>query len=312
MYTKVAMLAFWCVLCLGQVRTWEREEYKAVAETIWTNAVGDGDFNNNGNWTNQTPDVTHTPAIFDGSTQTSPTTNLDRGAAVFRLITSPNYRGYIGVSGSPLIWEGMTTGTTSANIRGTGSVFLSITGITKDVVINSPNMVNACTIVSTPTGSLRFLVVLRGKCTVGGLVDFVAAEGIVLVEGNQAHLTIQPIDTAELAPDYIKVHGGTLVNQRILALSGDTITLSEGNIEQTGVLETNSYVHQTGGLFEYDPGEDVSGDSPHLIILDGVFDARESAYPIGVGTYIKGPTAVVLGDIQESFTPTLDLTKLFP
>lgn len=312
MYATILTVA----LVIGQVRAepgrWEKwHEEVVVAETIWTNGIGDGDFNNAGNWTGGVPAVGNTPAIFDGTSQTPPTTNLDRGADVFRLITSPNYRGNIGSSGSPLKWAGMTVDTTTANIRGTGAAFLSITGSTKDVVVESTNLVDACTI-TTPGGSLRYLVVLRGACTLQSTGSFVVNLAQVIVRGNQSHLTIQAIDGAELAPDLIDVHGGVLVNQRILALNGDTIRLSVGRIEQTGVLETNARVHQTGGVFEYNPSEDVSGDAPHLVILDGIFDAREAAYPIGVGAYIKGPSAVVLGDIQESFTPTLDLTKLYP
>jgi hypothetical protein len=279
-----------------------------VAATIWQGGGAAGDFNDSANWSNSVPDSTHTPAIFDGSSQADVTLNLGRGADTFRLITTPKYTGNIGSSGSALTWEGTAAAETSANIRGSGAVYLDITGASKDVVVNSKNMTNACTLASA-TGDIRHLVVLRGHCIALGTCSFT---GRAFVYGNHAKLTIYAIASTEAAADYIHVTSGTLINHRIMEDSGDMIIQTGGVIEQYGSLELGVYLYQSGGEFYYEPSIDVSGKTPIAVIADGLFDASESQSAIGFGTLIQGPNATVRGDVTAHIAPTLELWQDYP
>jgi hypothetical protein len=301
------------LMVIGQVAVepdrWARSDKEVVvAATIWNNALSDGDFNAAGNWTNGVPSSINTPAIFNATTQSPPTTNLDRTASSFRLIVTDKFRSDIGSSGSPLIWEGTAAAETTANLRGPGTMYLDIRGASKDVVVESTNRVNAVTL-KTTTGDIRHLVVLRGHCTALGTCSFT---GRAFVTGNQAKLTINAVDTTELPPDVITVLGGLLVNHRTMDNSGDLIQLSAGTIEQSGALETAVRLHVTGGVFKYTPNVDVSAKAPVATIMGGVFDARESDSAIGFGSLIHGPNATVLGDVTAHVVPTLELWQQYP
>lgn len=74
-----------------------------MAETTWTNGVGDGDASNDGNWSGVKPAAGDT-AICDATSTADITSGLDfDGVDLAAWKTTEDYSGNIGASGNPLI-----------------------------------------------------------------------------------------------------------------------------------------------------------------------------------------------------------------
>lgn len=285
------------LLVIGQARVderWEKwqEEVVVVAETIWTHAV-DGDFNHNPNWTNQTPDATHTPGIFDGTTQLPPTLNLDRSAGGgFHLITTPAYRGGLGSSGTPVKWNGL--GGRGCTIRGSGEHYLHmVTGNNADAIIDTPGTG------VTLDGEVFTLLVKAGNVTIQSTCNLLT---FVVVNGNQSNLTIEEADTTEVMPTILRVEGGIVTARRTWSngVSQQALVLA-GQLDITGLLRTETDIHVLGGVTTYVPLTDPSGESPSIYATGaGIFDARGYAGSIPVTRAISGRGGMILGTVTDT------------
>jgi hypothetical protein len=301
MYATILTLG---LLVIGQVRVDDERWAKfrkevVVAETVWTNALADGDFNNNGNWTNQTPDAAHTPGIFDGTTQSPPTTNLDRsGGGAFHLITTPEYTGGLGSSGTYLKWNG-TGGGRGCTIRGSGDYYLHMVAANNaDAIVDAPG------VDVTFVGEIVVLLVKAGNVTIASTCSLLS---VAIVNGVRSNVTIDEWDAAETMPEILRVEGGTVTSARTYTDAVDKqIMVLAGNLDMTGLLRSENDIHILGGVMTYDPASDPSGESPNLFVTgSGLFDVRGHSGTIPFLRVIQGRGGRILGtvtDIGVSFT----------
>ncbi len=295
MYATILSLV---ALVIGQVRVeddrWAKwPEEIVVAETVWTNLGGDADFNNNANWTGNTPGAGHTPAVFDGTTQTPPTTNLDRsGGTGFHLTVTPEYRGGLGSSGTYLKWKGIASGR-AATIRGSGDYYLwPVTGENADVLIDAPGTDVVL------KGQALGLIVRAGNVTATSVCDL---GDVAVVHGNQSFLTIDLEDAAETPPTTLIITGGQVACARNWPnASAGTITLIAGTLNVTGLIDGLVQVFVHGGYMTYDPASSPAAELIDLfIIAGGVFDARPISESLGTTRAIYGGGGVLLGTITQ-------------
>jgi hypothetical protein len=292
------------VLVVGQVwhdrSGWEVRPKEIVVAadiaTIWTNALADGDFNANGNWTNQTPDAAHTPGIFDGTTQTPPTTNLDRSAGTgFHLIVTPDYTGGLGSSGTYLKWNGTTKGCTLK--AGGGDYYLHmVTGNNADAIVNAPG-INV-----TFDGEIFGLFVLGGNVTINSTCNLLTE---VIANGNRTTLTIAELDATEIIAPVLRVEGATVTANRTWpdAVQGDIVVMA-GTLDVTGLIRSEVNIHVVGGVMTYNPTTDPNAESPDLYVTGGgIFDVRSHAGTIPFTRAVEGAGGIIRGTILDT-SPT--------
>jgi hypothetical protein len=295
MYAAILLV----LIGVGQVRVeperwaWYGKEV-VVAETIWTNALADGDFNAAGNWTGGVPSNANTPAILNGTSQTPPTVNLDRSAGTaFEFVVAPEFgSANIGASGSPLILVS-NAGDKSATLRHSGTTYLTLDGAFGSNVIVDDGTV----VLNTTNGANVTTLMLRGKAdvTVASTCDM---GGACFVVGNQCRLDIAEQSAAESPPYQFILAGGVVVNRRTYAETANYVVVVAGEFTQTGVLSSLTDVLCMGGVFKYEPVNDPTGDAIDIYAPTGIFDSRGYGGSLAAGQVISGGGGgLVLGSI---------------
>lgn len=295
MYTKVAMLAFWCVPCLGQIRTWEREEYKAVAETTWQPGGVTGKFDDAANWNNGIPGAAAGKIGVFHEHQDSVTSGLDQSGAAFsfKIVTTPSYRGNIGASGSPLIMIS-NAGAKSVTLKGKGTSYIRFDGaFGTDAIVDDGTV-----FFSTSNGAELLTFMQRGGITTIQATCDCGGIGYVVNDGTQ--LIIEESDVAESPFNQLIVAGGVVRSERTYT-GVSYIIVSGGETIQTGKLDSlTDVIVVSNGVFKYEPLLDPAAETFTLLVPGGVFDARGYEGTLSPGTVIEGPDGVVFGGIIDS------------
>ena len=275
-----------------------------MAATYWNGSTGALD--TAGNWTNGVPSASNTPAVFDGRSQQSVTSGLGQGVTAFQLKTTRDYRGDIGASGNPLIWNGQG-GTKWNTIRGSGTVHLQPNIATQEqFVIDALRGRVAFT-----TCKLQEVVVKAGTLDIGSTVIMGSRMHLV---GVSAVTTLEEQATSEAAPTELLMTAGLLFNKRIFNETNSNISISGGTIKQTGVLGSAAKVFMHGGVIKYDPLASVSGREPGLFLLGGLFDFSGADQAMGLGKVYIGPDGALRSSPldTEAAVITFDFRQDFP
>jgi hypothetical protein len=263
-----------------------------MSETVWTNTLGDGDWNNNSNWSNQKPDQTHYPGILDGRAS-PPTQNLDRSAdTVFRLIFTENYSGGIGGPSTPLKFNAIPGATSkpALNVRGTGAFYFEmVSGGLGDAIIDNP-LANV-----TLDDETQGLFIKSGDVTIpatGTVGD------ICIVVGINSKLTI---GSGASVPTATYVMGGKVVCNADYPVGTTSVLMVGGTFDMTGLFDSGTTIVTVGGGLTYRTQSDTSAKHTPIIALDGHFDARQLVTMMGANNrIIQAGTGFILGPVQTS------------
>ena len=230
-----------------------------MADTVWTNGAGTGNFGTAGNWSNGAP-AAGGNAIFDGAYSTaSVTLGLDRtgdtagaGLDLASIVVNANYTGDIAASGNPLI-----LGATNVIHRGSGAIYLKGDGGTSEVgidniVIDSPSMSAAVLYAGTNAANVYTRVYVRsGGATLASSFELGSGSTARIAVGGhplrQAYLTVSAGNAASVATVFAN---GQLTSTRQLT----TIFQKGGLVTYSGASITDLYMF--GGRFVY------NSDSP--------------------------------------------------
>ena len=253
-----------------------------MAATYWNASTGV--FDTAGNWTNGVPGPSNTPAVFDGRSQQSVTSGLDRGTVQFQLNTTRDYRGDIGAVGNSLIWNG--GGGDMNTLRGRGNLYLA-----PDVLTSGFFTVDALGAVFFTVCKLKSLWMKSGAANLASTAE---VSGVLQIMGVGSVTTIEEQAAAEKMAAEVIMLTGILINKRITNETGQRITMSGGTLKQTGVLGSNAALYLHGGRINYAPLSSVSGNTPDIFVLGGLFDFSGSAQvltanlEVGVDGTVKG------------------------
>lgn len=271
-----------------------------MAATFWQ-AVNE-DVGSAANWTNGTPDSTHTPAIADGRSQASMKVNVDRTGDVFVLKTARAYTGQIGSPGNPLKWDGLG----SANIHhlaGSGNAWLE--AATSNRFLMDAKASNGPTVLLSNTQLQEIYcrgsnnTILDPKCT-GAIRIFMV--------GSAARLTMQAADGSEQAPQIVDMRAGVFTNHRnYVFASQDHIFVSGGVLNQHGYLQSATVSVITGGVMKYIPRDDQTHTTPLIDVLGGILDLRETDQIFDPFRMVIGPDGNILGSRVEDEHGIADL-----
>lgn len=253
-----------------------------MAATYWQGTTGN--WGTAGNWSNGVPSVSNTPAVFDGRSQQSVTSGLDQTGVVFLLKTTRAYRGSIGSSGSPLIWSGAAVNLFNV-LRGTGQVYL------QPIVTNQWCVVDGARAFFTNC-TITHLVAKSGTINCASTCSL---NSYLYLLGVGAVTTIEEQATTELSPTICRMTAGKLVNKRIWNVADTTCVISNGVIEQTGVLGDFFTLDMHGGFFRYKPLASVVGHDPQINIWNGLFDFSGSDQVLTVGAIAIGVDGAIIG-----------------
>lgn len=303
MYTRMLATAL-ALLCLAQSKPERGPRGQEVAEadmgTTYWNGTTD-DFASAGNWSNGVPTGSDN-AIFDGRSQVSPMTNLDRGIDGFRLITTPTFSGDIGTASNRLKWEGIAT-TTEHVIRGSGSVFVDTLSTTASFVVDSSNLVDALNV----TDGIFALYVKRGHVDV--VAEATVAQSIVVC-GDSASLTIE-VDTVLTAQAYIILQAGSVTSRRAIAITTPFI-MTGGEWRQEALIDNNHVnLHVLGGRFNYTPSVKTSRSLQFYV--GGILDLSENAERVvGIPPIVLPSGTFFREQTEGGYTFLTDLREDYP
>ena len=306
------------------LRDLERVEPMAD-EHRWQGATGDWALANN--WASgeipgsgdPTPATSKDNVIFDGLSQQSPDTNLDR-VTVFefslkRVITTPAYSGNIGATGNPLFVTIDSNGDVLSRVihRGTGQFhFKGNTGDVADVLVDSTNAKDAF----FGDGSIRNLFVKNGRAQIlstGFLTNY------VVCDGPGAHLIIDAPAAGQLAGVYLIVTAGVVENARVIDSANGTIIVMGGTLIQTGAIVDGSKIFVgPEGQMVYNPDSTltVANDNVDLAAF-GSMDVGKSFQDIQFDNMIIGSAASMKGTPVQSgarspLSTNIDLREEYP
>ncbi len=305
------------------LRELERVETMAD-EHRWQGATGNYALTNN--WAsgevpgsvNPTPATSKDNAIFDGLSQQSLDTNLDRVTAgdfsLLRIITTPAYHGNIGATGNPLIVTVDSVGDVLSRVihRGTGQFhFKGDTGDFADVLVDSDNHTNAF----FGDGSMRNFFVKKGRARIlstGFLSNY------VVVEGPSAHLIIDAPAGGQLAGLNLFVVSGVCENARVIDSSGIVVVMG-GHLIQTGaIVDGTRIVVGPNGRMTYTPNSTLTAANDNVdLAVFGSMDISESFQDIQFDNMLIGVEAGMLGTPVQSgqrspLSTNIDLREEYP
>jgi len=258
----------------------------------------DGDWNNTASWdSGQVPGaggIGTDTALFDGTSQVSMTTNLDRTSDqnLKRIVTYTEFTGNIGASGNPLkhALASSTDGESRIVHRGTGQFWYEgESGDVQDVFVNSRRHLGSyCMICS---GTIRKLVVVRGKVLIESTCNIAQIHTL----GINALVTMEAIDSSETDPSIINISAGVLQNARATTGSDYIYVGLHGFLVQTGRVHDSSFIVNNGQI-RLEPDTDPSTThNPALYHSSGSIDQSGSKYVTSFSDLIIGPGAVTAG-----------------
>lgn len=305
---------------------WDRQE-KWGADmpnlvTTWTNAVGNGDWNNNSNWDNSKPanGANNYTALFDGNvTNVPPTVNLDQSAVTIDQLTFlESYTGGIGSSSTPLKIEIASTsaptgGDLSMNctVLGDGDYYLEFTsGGFSDVVVDQARTGENSVVLG---GVVRNLYVKGGDVTVKSTCNLTSR---LTVSGSSV-VVVTAKASAETSPAYVFIDGGKLDFNRASSGNADAqINCSGGELTYTGSIASVVDITVTGGSFKWIPTA-APGTAPDLYAMGGHTDLSKLRFDVNFGTLVIGPhaefsTSPSVGYIFSGVGATIDLREILP
>jgi len=241
-------------------------------------------------------------AIFSGSRSNADcVVGLSGGAdGPDEFVVRDDYYGNIGGPGN--YYTHVAVNTDKFVLRGRGNQFIV------------PNAASGYTVVDTAHGrvslgsdNLQNLDVKSGLVEIPQNMGWQQGARITLW-GDRANVTIEA-STVIKYPVSIVVLGGTLTCKDELD-SGSyyiaNVFIGGGVMRQEGVIDTTVRVHIAGGIFEYVPNADPSGEAPHFYV-NGVLDVRESDYAIPATSLIIGPYGEVRGSAIETLNAQVDI-----
>ncbi len=289
------------------LRDLERVESVAT-EHRWQGATGSWQLGNN--WdTGEIPSVHDSTdnALFSALSQQSVDSGLDLSAAFFlrRIVTQPDYRGNIGMSGSPLITHTASAGDELSRVihRGSGEFhFFGVLGSLSDVLVDTAAGK------FFGDGQINNLFVKNGPCHIASTC---ALTNYVVVDGPGAHLTIDAPNVGELAGKYLLVNGGVCENKRAIDSAGFIVVMG-GRLIQTGALPDNIViVVGPAGRFVYTPNITLTAAHDNVDLANfGSLDISQSHQDVGFDTYITGNGAGVEGTPVQSGVPSVLSTRI--
>jgi len=240
-----------------------------AGSTYWNAAPGATSFGSAGNWTNGVPAVATDIGIFDGRSQVSPATDMDRAAANFKLITTPRFIGDIGGPGNPLKWN-PGSGTRNV-IRGSGRVYAQ-GGVLSEFVVDSVNFVDALTL---NAGNVEHVFVKSGRVIVGSSCSF-PGSGIVVLSGSFSKIRLENI-ASPTGPGYWAIDGGVVECDRDFRSDAAVdFVMSSGLFRMTRLFGAGQSMFVLGGLFQYVPVVKTGNAIIFYIGSVGVVDASEN------------------------------------
>jgi hypothetical protein len=239
----------------------------------------DGDYTAVTSWSLGAIPTSGDIAYFDGTSHITPIINVADGAAgADEYVFTEAYRGGLASAGAGL----HKTGVQKITIRGDGDYHFAIdSGDFPDVIIDNSRV------------QCSFDTIVRDVMIKQGYAHFLstcAMTGEVILYGLAARALIEAV-----------VHAGAfLENRRATTTSTENIlqTLG-GEILQTGLIETNTNIRVDMGTIRYAPSISPAAKAPDVFIGKGLFDARESKFPIVVSKFFVGPEGDAKGSIHE-------------
>lgn len=295
-------------------RVWEVEPM-AFSVNRWLGF--NGDWNNTSNWSQGAKPGANDVAIFDKTSSTSVTTNLDQsGQAFAQMLVKPGYSGNMGSQGAPLriditlgilVWRGSGQGFINPKA---GTFPNVVCDVAHGYQTNRYDLVLGGMGVGIG-GELSQFAVKRGNVNVMGDISFA---GRTYILGDAARLVMEPTLGAT-EPPHIMCAAGELINSRPLAANQVLIVGDRSRVTQIGALLATTHVVVIGnGKFKYLPTS-APGTSPLLSAIGGVYDQTDEKFDNVWGTTVIGPDAMIIGGAVRGtnlFPASLDLREEYP
>ncbi len=255
-------------------------------------------------------------ATFDGSTQQSVTSGFGRrpGTAddpIRQIITTPQYRGDIGATGTPLLHGIASSGTDNGRVihRGTGQFFFDgASGDFSDCLCDSKRGTDTPALILS--GETRNLFVKRGRVDVNASAPLTT---LLFITQGQVELA-----AGGNSPTLIVVSGGTLNNYRDATTAASTVVVGQGGtINMFGLLHDNTTVVFLGGEFNYEPITEPGASNNFDVIADGFLDFSNTNWAVAPDIFALGERARFSGDVVSdtgvgSLGVHIDLRENYP
>jgi len=263
----------------------------AVKTTYWVSTTGD--FIAAGSWSNgYLDDVGDDTLVFDGRSQVSAITNVDRESTatdvVKKLIATPNYTGNVGSPGSPLIFEVASSSGLGGRVtwRGSGTLYWQErTGGYTEIYVDSVNLVNAVYIGSR--GVDRLLV--RSGGTIG---DSGGVATLLVLDGMNASY-VGKATTVRMTNGYFDAIAGTVLG--VVHQTGGMILCRQA-------FAAGTKIYQHGGYFKYTVEAGTHSASSELHILGGTFDVSGTDQGLAFSEITIGKNATIVGNLAAAVT----------
>lgn len=230
--------------------------------------------------------------LFNGSSATAPTTNLNQSAIVIaRLTVTTEETLNIGSSGSPLRFNLAASAGSFKGLlyRGTGAMHFGGAG-TSDVYVDSTNIVDALTLYNT----VGNIYVNAGTVTI---TSGATCTGSAFVNGISASL-IYSGGTTGLHMN-VSLDSGYIYNSRVNPISGSPVWRIGGGIWEQAAIQPAEFqtptLYLTGGIFRSLESAPTRLGYNNAYLLGGTVDYRNSLFEFSVTTeLVIGPNVVLL------------------
>lgn len=212
--------------------------------------------------------------LVDGvASQVSMTSGLSgpAGVTVERIDITDNYKGDVGLPGTPLSLAGVSNVIT---MRGSGTLYYEGAG-GDEIFVDSPNHLNAA---SLATGIIEGLYVQEGHVDVGASATFAPGSAILATFGPYATVTVA--GSGNTAPHHVHCWDGRMdLGLRGPAQAGALIEAGGGLVKLHRLTGTANYAYlrQTAGVVDFDMLA-TNGAAIHLQLVGGAADFRKCQY----------------------------------
>lgn len=300
-----------------QQRHVEERDDMALTLDYWLGVTGA--FGAGANWSDGNPPGGDRIGVFDGTSQTSVTSDLDYSAVLIKqLLVKPEYTGQIGSQGNPLRLQIDTGGVLVWRGGGQGYINLK-NGNFGNVIVDTPNVLSGSRynlvlggMGATTQGNVAVCAVKRGNVLYMGDLN---SSGNIYVTGDAARLVVDAALGGITELGNVICNAGEFINRRSFGASVFVIAGDSARVEQVGALLATTHVVVIGnGKFVYLPTT-APGTSPLLSVMGGLYDMSEERFDNVWGTTIIGPGAFIKGGVVRGtniFPASFDLREEYP